>query len=545
VTDGRFDYLVVGAGPAGCVLATRLTEDPATQVLLVEAGGPVRGLALKMPAALPFVYQRTRLQWGYRSGPEPHLGDRTIDEKTGRIVGGSSSINAMIFNRGNPMDYDGWARLGLTDWSYAHCLPYFRRMETFADGPDAWRGGDGPLKVSRSRADHPLHHAMLSSGEQAGYQVTGDHNGYRQEGMHIAQSFIHGGERWNAARAYLGPTTHRPNLHLITGALVQRLVLASGTAVGIVVRGPGGPRTITCEKEVILCAGAFNTPALLMLSGIGPADELRRHGICVAADVPGIGQHLEGHPGVDVQFGTRRQDSLTARIGPVGRAGLGARWLLTREGLGASNLFESGAFLRTRDDVAFPNMQYEFLPVARTVHWGKVVPIAGFQFWMDLSRPQSRGAVTLRSADPREQPRIVFDHLAERQDIRDLIDGVRLARTLVRQQAWHRYRPAELSPGADASTDADLQEYLRQRVGTSYHACGSCRMGTDEQAVVDSEGRLRAVAGLRVVDASIMPRIVTGNLNAPILMMAEKISDRIRGLTALAPSTTAYYRTRG
>jgi choline dehydrogenase len=538
----QLDHIVVGAGPAGCAVAARLSEDPATRVLLVEAGGSDRRLIIAMPAAVPYTYQSKRLGWGYLSGPEPHLDGRSIDEKTGKVIGGSSSINAMIYNRGNPMDYDGWAEQGLTDWSYAHCLPYFRRLETFADGPDEWRGGDGPIRVSRCRAEHRLFDVFLRAGEQAGYEVTVDHNGYRQEGLHVAQAFIHHGLRWNSTRGYLRPALDRPNLQVLTGALVEKVVIADGAAVGIQVTDRTGRRTITCDREVVLCAGAFNTPKLLMLSGVGDPDQLRRHGIDVLAQVPGVGRHLENHPGVDVQYATGHQDSLTAQLGPLGRLRIGADWLLRRQGLGASNFFETGAFLRTRDEVTFPNLQYEFLPLTRRVVNGRLVPVPGFQFWMDLSRPNSHGAVTLRSADPAEPPSIVFNHLESPDDIRDLVDGVRLARTLIQQGAWDAYRGEELSPGSDVVSDSEITAYLRGRTGTSYHASGTCRMGTDEQAVVDSEARVRAVDRLRVVDASIMPRVVTGNLNAPILMMAEKISDQIRGHPALTPSTAQYYR---
>jgi choline dehydrogenase len=541
-TCDEYDYVVVGAGPAGCVVASRLAEDPDVRVLLVEAGGPAKGLLLSMPGALPFTYQRTSIQWGYQAGPEPHLDGRTIDEKTGKVVGGSSAINAMIFNRGNPMDYDGWAGLGLPDWSYAHVLPYFKTMETWQEGGDDWRGGGGPLQVSRCRAEHPLFDTFLHAGEQAGFEVAKDHNGYKQEGLHIAQAFVHQGIRRNAVRSYLTPALEFPNLRLLTHAVVEKVLLEGGRATGIVVSGPNGRGTIRAEREVVLSAGPFNSPKLLMLSGIGDADELRGHGIDVVAHVPAVGRHLENHPGVDVQFGTRHADSLTSRIGLVGRAMLGARWLLTKKGLGASNLFEAGAFLRTRDDVDFPNMQYEFLPLTRQLRGGKVVPVPGFQFWMDLSRPESRGRVTLRSADPAAPPSIVFNHLAAPQDARDLIDGVKLARDIARQPAFARLVTGELSPGRDAVTDADLMAYLRRRVGTSYHPSSACRMGTGDDSVVDNEGRVHGVTCLRVVDASIMPKSVTGNLNAPIIMMAEKITDRIRGRAPLPAATAGYHR---
>ncbi len=540
--DSSFDYVVVGAGTAGCILASRLTEDPDVTVLLLEAGGSDRTPIIAMPGALPFVYQSKRLGWGYQSGPEPGLGGRTIDEKIGRVLGGSSSINAMIFNRGNPLDYEGWAKAGLADWDFAHCLPYFRKLETFEDGADEWRGGDGPLHVTRCRADHQLYEAFLRGGEQAGFEVTPDHNGRKQEGLHVAQSSIAGGVRQSTSRAFLRPALGRPNLHLLTHATVQRVVVTDGVAAGVEVVERGRRRTIVAGREVVLCAGAINTPKLLLLSGIGPADELAQHGIASVADVREVGRNLQNHPGVDIQFGTAHEDSLTAELGVLGRARLGGDWLLRRKGLGTSNFFETGAFLRTRDDVDYPNMQYEFLPLTRRLVNGKLIPVPGFQFWMDLARPESRGAVTLRSADPAAHPSIVFNHLKRRQDLIDLVDGVKLARdVLVRQPAWERFRAEELSPGRSVRSDEELETFVRLRCGTSYHPSGSCRMGVDAGAVVDEEGRVRALGRLRIVDASIMPFVVTGNLNVPVMMMAEKIADRIRGLPSLPPSDAPFH----
>ena len=536
------DYIVVGAGAAGCIVAARLTEDPTVNVLLIEAGGSDRNPIITMPGALPFVYQRRQLQWGFRSGPEPQLGGRTIDEKMGKVLGGSTSINAMIWNRGNPMDFDGWAADGLADWDYAHCLPYFRKLETWAGGADEWRGGDGPMQIGRCRAKHRLYDAFLRAGEQAGHEITPDHNGSRQEGFHVAQASIHGGVRWSSARAYLRPALERDNLQVLTGALVRRVVIEDGAAIGVEVGEGPRSRTITCEREVVVCAGAAKTPQLLMLSGVGDPEELRRHGIATVAEARDVGRNLQNHPGVDLQFATRRDDSLVSELSLLGQIRLGLDWILRRKGLGASNFFETGAFLRTRDDVTFPNMQYEFLPLRREVRGGKVVPAPGFQFWMDLSRPESRGAVKLRSADPVDHPSIVFNHLEARLDIRDLIDGIRLARTLTRQAAWDRYRAREITPGAEVESDSDLEGFLRANVGTSYHPSGSCRMGADAGAVVDGDGRVRAVGRLRIVDASIMPRVVTANLNAAVMMMAEKISDRILGRSPLPPSDAPYYR---
>lgn len=536
--EADWDYVVVGAGSAGCIIAARLSEDPAVRVLLIEAGGTDRTPIIAMPGALPFAYQNKRIQWGYQSGPEPHLDGKTIDEKAGRVLGGTSSINAMIFNRGNPMDYDGWAADGLIDWDYAHCLPYFKKMETFAGGADEWRGGSGPLRISRAEAKHKFYDAFLHAVEQAGHSITPDHNGYQQEGGHVAQSFIHDGVRWSAARAYLRPAAGRSNLAVLKRKLVTRILIENGAAVGVEVAGSG---VIRCAREVILSAGVANSPKLLMLSGVGSAAELRRHGIAVLADVSEVGRNLQNHPGVDVQFSSGHEDSLTAELGIGGRARLGVEWTLRRRGLGTTNFFETGAFLRTRDDVTFPNVQFEFLPLTRQLRGQKLVPVPGFQFWVDLSRPMSRGTVGLRSADPAAAPSIVFNHLAERQDVVDLIAAVRLARTLVAQQAWAPYLRTELAPGLDVTSDRDLESFLRRATSTSYHGCGTCRMGTDGGAVVDAEAKVKSVERLRVVDASIMPTVVTANLNAPIMMMAEKIADRIAGRSPLEPSTAQYY----
>ena len=398
------------------------------------------------------------------------------------------------------------------------------------------------MQVSRSEAKHRLFDALLESGEQSGWGVTSDHNGYRQEGMHIAQASIHRGLRWSTSRAYVRPAVRRSNLHVLSKTYATRIVIDHGTAVGIeVADGPGVTR-ISARREVVLCAGAFGSPKLLMLSGTGPADELRRHGIPVVADVAQVGQNLQNHPGVDVQWAADHSDSLTAAIGVIGRARLAAEWGLLRRGLGATNFFEAGAFLRTNDQVAFPDMQYEFLALTRRLVNGRLVPVPGFQFWMDLSRPHSRGHVTLRSADPAAPPHIVFNHLSDPRDLTDLVAGIRLIREIVAQPAWTRYNRGELTPGPDVTSDAELEAFVRRKLGTSYHPSGTVRMGRDVEAPVDAAGRFRAVAGLRVVDASIMPKVVTANLNAPVMMMAEKIADQILGRPALAADHVDVYR---
>lgn len=536
-----YDYIVVGAGSAGCVIAARLTEDPGTRVLLIEAGGSDRTPIIAMPGAIPFAYQSKKINWGIQSGPEPELHGRTIDEKAGRVIGGSGSINAMIVNRGNPMDYEGWSAEGLTDWDWAHVLPYFRKMETFSEGPNAWRGGEGPLKIRRARAAHKLFDIFLRAGEQAGFEVAEDHNGFKQEGLHIAQSFIHDGLRWTSARAYLRPALGRPNLTLLKHGFVTRLIVRDGRAEGVELSSRGGKHIVRAGREVIVSAGAMNSPKLLMLSGIGNPDDLRNLGITVKAEARDVGENLQNHPGVDLQFSARDEDSLTSELGLIGQARLAAEWALMRRGRGADHYFEAGAFLRTRDDVDFPNMQYEFLPLTRQLVKGKLVPVPGFQFWFDLSRPESRGRITLRSADPQAQPSVIFNTYSIPQDLTDMVDGVRLARELVNQPAWKGIVQAELTPGIDVSSDAEIAEFVRARTGTSYHPSGACRMGTDDRAVVDSECKVNGVEGLRVVDASVIPRVITGNLNAPTVMIAEKVADRIRGRQPLAPSDAGFY----
>jgi choline dehydrogenase len=528
MSRSEYDYIIVGAGPAGCVLANRLSEDPANRVLLLEAGGSDQTPVVQMPAAVPFAYMSKRLGWGYQSGPEPHLDGRMIDEKRGRVLGGTSSINAMIFNRGNPLDYEGWARAGLSDWGWAQCLPYFRKMEDFPEGDAAWRGRGGPLRISRCKADHLLFDCFLRAGEQAGHRRSEDHNGASQEGVHVAQACIHAGRRWNATAAYLRPANDRANLAVQSGRFVERICFDRRRATGVVVRSPEGSRTLLANREVIVSAGAFASPQLLMLSGVGDADALRRHGIETVLHLPGVGKGLENHPGVNIQYATEMEHSIVSELGPLGRMGIGMNWLLRKKGLGTTNFFETGAFLRTRPDFAYPNMQFEFLPLVRFVRDGKLQARPGFQFWMDLSRPLSRGHVSLRSADPAAPPEIVFNHLAQAQDRRDLIDGIRLARELIRQPAWDSVRQEELSPGPHVQTDAELDQWLTGNVGSSYHPSGTCRMGTDDQAVVDASARVRGIDGLRVIDASIMPTSVTANLSAAIYMMAEKLADVVK-----------------
>lgn len=520
------DYIIVGAGAAGCVLAARLTEDAGTTVLLLEAGESDRKLTIAMPAAIPFVYQNKSLGWNEQAGPEPYLAGQMIDEKRGKVLGGSTSVNAMIFNRGNPRDFDGWAAQGLKGWGWQDVLPYFRRMESFSEGASATRGGNGPLKVTRAKAAHPLFDVYMRAGEQAGYSRPADHNSGDQEGMHIAQCTIGNGRRWNAAQAFLRPALGRPNLKLKSGVQVVRVLFDGMRACGVQLAD--GTR-LEAGKEVILAASNVGAAKLLLLSGVGPADDLRGLGIPVVLDQPNVGQNLENHPGVNLQYAARREDTLVSQLGLIGQARLGLEWLLFRRGLGASNFFEAGAFVKTHDGADYANLQLEFLPLARRVVNGKVTVFPGFQLWMDLSRPQSRGHIRLRSANPSDAPEIVFNHLKEREDQLDMIRSVRLARDLFAQPAWDGIRGAEVNPTADIKTDDDILTWVKSAVGTSYHPSGATRMAVRPQdGVVDAECRVHGISGLRVVGPGVMPRITTGNLSAPTYMIAEKIADAIR-----------------
>lgn len=532
----EIDYIIVGSGPAGCVLANRLTEDPGTQVLVLEAGGSDNKLIIKMPAAVPIAYQDKEINWGFQSGPEPHLDQRFIDEKRGRVLGGSSCINAMIFNRGNPRDFDGWERLGATGWNWTSCLPYFMRMETFADAPSDWRGDRGPLQISRCKVTHPLYEDFLRSGEKAGFALTPDHNGRKQEGLHIAQAYIGNGERCSASNAYLRPAMSRKNLKVQTGVHVTKILMDGLRAIGVEVIQKGEVKRFTCQREVILAAGAFGSPQIMMQSGIGNPDQLRPLGIEVKHALRDVGDHLENHPGLNLQFTTEWKHSMISEFGLLGKVKMGVEWLLMRKGLGTTNFFEVGGFLPTRQNVDYANVQVEFLPFLRKIVNGKLVGNAGFNVWVGLARPSSRGHVSLRSANPFDAPEIVFNHLAEPDDMQDMVEAIDLAHRIVAQSPLASKTTSETSPGTSMSRK-ELKMWIPGAIGTSYHPSGTCRMGHGNASVVDTSGNVHGMTGLRIVDASIMPRTVTGNISATVYMMAEKISDVIRGKSPLQPIT--------
>jgi choline dehydrogenase len=531
------DFVIVGAGSAGCALAYRLSEDPANRVVVIEYGGSDFGPLIQMPSALSIPMNMARYDWGFSSEPEPHLGGRVMATPRGKVIGGSSSINGMVYVRGHARDFDHWAEAGAAGWSFAHVLPYFKRMETAHGGEAGWRGTDGPLHVQRGRRVNPLYRAFVEAGRQAGFETTADYNGAKQEGFGDMEQTIHRGVRWSAARAYLRPALRRKNVQLVR-ALARRVIVAEGRATGVEIETAAGITVVSARREVVLSASSINSPRLLMLSGIGPARHLRDNGIEVLADRPGVGQNLQDHLELYVQQQATKPLTLNSRLGVLSKAMIGARWLFLGTGLGATNHFEAAAFVRSAPGVEYPDIQYHFLPAAirydgKVAHKGH-----GFQAHVGPMRSKSRGTVTLRSPDPADRPVIRFNYMSHEDDFRDFRHCIRLTREIFGQLAFAEFRGPEIAPGAAVQSDAELDDYLRQHVESAYHPCGTCRMGaaSDPTAVVDPELRVIGVDRLRVADSSIFPRVTNGNLNAPSIMTGEKASDHILGRTPLPPS---------
>ena len=534
------DYVIIGAGSAGCAIAFRLAE-AGKQVLVIEHGGTDMGPLIQMPAALSYPMNMKQYDWGMKSEPEPHLGGRELVTPRGKVIGGSSSINGMIYVRGHACDYDHWAESGAHGWSYADVLPYFKRMETWHDGghggDPAWRGKDGPLHVTRGPRKNPLTKAFVEAGRQAGYPVTGDYNGEQQEGFGPFDATIYKGRRWSAATAYLRPALKRPNCN-ITRALARRIVIENGRAVGVEVSRGSKIEVIKANKEVIVAASSLNSPKLLMLSGIGPAAHLRELGIEVVADRPGVGQNLQDHLELYIQQSAIKPVSLFSYWNLRGKAKIGLEWLLWKTGLGSSNQFESAGFIRSKAGIKYPDIQFHFLPIAVSYD-GKVIPDGhGYQAHVGPMRSKSRGQVTLRSADPNEHPKIEFNYMSDPQDWEDFRKCIRLTREIFGQEAFAPYRGREIQPGDDAQSDAELDAVIREHAESAYHPCGTCKMGdaSDPMAVVDPETRVIGVEGLRVADSSIFPRVTNGNTNGPSLMVGEKAADHILQRNPLAPS---------
>jgi choline dehydrogenase len=540
-----FDYVVVGAGSAGCVLASRLSEDADTHVLLLEAGPVDHAWAwqLHMPAALAYPLNNERYNWGYWSEPEPYMEGRRMYCPRGRVLGGSSSINGMAYVRGHARDYDRWAQSGLHGWDYAHVLPYFKRAETRAQGGDDYRGDSGPLHVATGAGRNPLYGAFIEAGRQAGYLVTADMNGYQQEGFGPMDMTVRAGRRWSAARAYLDPARRRRNLRVRTGALTCRVRFEGSRAIGVDYLRKGQTVSVLAGREVIVAGGAINSPQLLMLSGIGDADELARFDIPTVAHLPGVGGNLQDHVEIYVQHACTQPISLYGAQKPWNKPFIGLEWLLLRRGIGASSHFEAGAFIRSRAGVEHPDLQYHFLPLAVNYDGSNPQRTHGFQAHVGPMRPTSVGRVRLRAADPREPPSILFNYMATEGDRQEMRAAVRLTREIFAQRAFDPYLGPELAPGPAVETDTEIDAFVRARAESAYHACGSCKMGPDSDpgAVVDGDCRVYGVEGLRVVDASIMPSIASGNLNAPTIMLAEKASDLIRGREPLPPLDVPVY----
>ncbi len=539
MSDLSFDYVIVGAGSAGCVLANRLSEAGA-RVLLLEAGPRDRTWKIHMPAALTYNLCDTKYNWGYETEPQPHMDGRRMYWPRGRVLGGSSSLNAMVYIRGHALDYDRWAGNDLPEWSYAHVLPYFKRAETCARGGDDYRGDSGPLNVSRGAMRNPLFAAFIEAGQQAGYPFTADMNGFQQEGFGPMDMTVHRGRRWSAAAAYLRPAMQRSNLKVVTGALATKIVVEGGRATALEF-GHRGANQRARAREIILSGGAINSPQLLLLSGIGPADEIRRHGIAVVHDLPGVGRNLQDHLELYVQYACKEPITLFLTENPVNRVAIGLQWFLFKSGLGASAHLEAGAFIRRNAEVAHPDLQYHFLPSLVNDHGRRPIGRHGFQAHVGPMRPTSVGYLRLRSAEPNAHPEIQPFYLATEQDRREMRDAVILTREIFAQAAFDRFRGSEIQPGADARSESEIDAFVRAKSDSAYHPCGTCRMGIDEQAVVDGELRLHGLDGLRVVDASIMPSVVSGNLNAPTIMIAEKAADLILGRPPLKPLYVPVY----
>src|SRR5471032_2162063 len=535
-----YDFIIVGGGSAGCVLANRLSEDPSTRVLVLEAGRPDYpwDVFIHMPAALSFPIGSRFYDWKYESEPEPQMNGRRIYHARGKVLGGSSSINGMIFQRGNPLDYERWAaEPGLEQWDYAHCLPYFKRMETCLAGANEWRGGDGPLQLERGPAEGVLFAAFFEAVQQAGYPLTHDVNGYRQEGFAKFDRNIRQGRRLSAARAYLHPAMSRPNLEVRTRAFVERLVFEGTRAIGVRVGGE-----LVRAGEVILCGGAINSPQLLQLSGVGNASELEALGVAVVHDLPGVGENLQDHLEVYVQCSSKQPVTVAPAYRWRARPLVGLRWLLFKSGPGATNHFEAGGFVRSNDDVAYPNVMFHFLPIA--VRYDGTAPQGhGYQLHVGPMYSGARGSVKITSRDPRVHPALRFNYVSTVEDRREWVECVRAARSILTQPAFDPFNGGELSPGVSVETDEAILDWVARDAETALHPSCTCRLGSDELAVVDpATMRVHGVEGLRVVDASVFPTITNGNIYAPVMMVAEKAADLIRGNTPLPPEETLFYR---
>jgi len=533
----NFDYIIVGAGSAGCVLANRLTEDASVSVLLLEYGGSDNSIFVQMPTALSIPMNTEKFAWQFHTEKEPFLDQREMHCPRGKVLGGSSSINGMVYVRGHANDFDQWQQAGATDWGYRHCLPYFRKADDWKFGSDAYRSQNGPLSVNNgNEMRNPLYKAFIQAGEQAGYDLTSDYNGARQEGFGPMHMTVKNGVRWSAANAYLKPARSRPNLKVITRALTRRILLDQKSATGVEYSVDGKVAQVTACKEVILSAGSIGSPHLLQLSGIGPGQVLQDAGVEVIHDLPGVGENLQDHLEYYFQYRCKQPITLNGKLGLWSKFLIGARWQFFKSGLGATNHFESCGFIRSKSGIAAPDIQYHFMPAAVRYDGKSAFDGHGFQLHVGHNKPTSRGHVRLRSDEPLEKPMIQFNYLQSQDDIEGFRKTVTLSRDIIGQSAMDSFRGDEIQPGIDVQSDDEIDAWIRQGVESAYHPSCSCKMGTDKLAVVDPETRVHGIDNLRVVDSSIFPAITNGNLNAPTIMTAERAADLIKGKGMLAPS---------
>lgn len=541
----EFDYIIVGAGSAGCVLANRLSENPNNSVCLIDFGGSDKNIFIKMPTALSIPMNMDQFNWGFESQPEPALGGRKLDCPRGKVLGGSSSINGMVYVRGHACDFEQWEENGAKGWGYADVLPYFKRAESWMGGADAYRGGDGPLSVNNGNdmKQNALYDAFIKAGSDAGYPVTDDYNGYQQEGFGPMHMTVDKGTRASASYSYLDPIKHRKNLTILTEALADRIIFDGTKARSLKIRHKDQNKTLVAKREIILSAGSIGSPTLLQRSGVGPAKELKFRGIAPILDLPGVGANLQDHLEVYFQFRCTKPITLNNKLGLLSKALIGAKWLLFKKGLGATNHFESCAFIRSREGLKWPDIQYHFLPAAMRYDGKTAFDGHGFQVHVGPNKPKSRGHVMISSTNPESKPEILFNYLSAEQDRQDWRRVIRLSREIMNQPAFDDYRGDEIQPGLHVQSDEEIDQWVKENVESAYHPSCTCKIGSDDDpmAVLNAECKVRGLENIRVVDSSIFPTITNGNLNAPTIMVGEKAADIILGVDPLLKSNAPYW----